>query len=187
MEKNTLNESVWSGFTNIYSLSKTLRFELRPVGKDGKRLSPEDAKKLFSKIIEQDKKIKGAYVALKPILDKIHEQVINESLNSEEVKKINFSEYYGAYKQKKELKSREDALRTEFSRFILSHGRRLQYSVYEINNSKRILELVEIEIKDRFEKRFDQGDNVLIFKITNEKHIIRYGYAKNEETDLVMY
>lgn len=81
----------------------------------------------------------------------------------------------------------EDHLRTEFSKFILSYGRRLQYSVYEIKNSKRILEIVQEEIKNRFGKRFNQGDSVLIFKITAENKILRFGYAKNEETDLLMY
>ncbi|MBW6442208.1 CRISPR-associated endonuclease Cas2 [Patescibacteria group bacterium] len=81
----------------------------------------------------------------------------------------------------------EDHLRTEFSKFILNYGRRLQYSVYEIKNSKRILDLVQEEIKNRFEKRFNQGDSVLIFKITAENQILRFGYAKNEETDLLMY
>lgn len=81
----------------------------------------------------------------------------------------------------------EDHLRTEFSKFILGYGRRLQYSVYEISNSKRILELVQEEIKNRFEKRFSQGDSVLIFKITAENQILRFGYAKNEETDLLVY
>jgi len=81
----------------------------------------------------------------------------------------------------------EDHLRTEFSKFILSYGRRLQYSVYEISNSKRILDLVQEEIKNRFEKRFGQEDSVLIFKITAENQILRFGYAKNEETDLLMY
>lgn len=80
----------------------------------------------------------------------------------------------------------EDHLRTEFSKFILSYGRRLQYSVYEISNSKRILELVQEEIKNRFEKQFGQGDSVLIFKITAENQILRFGYAKNEETDLII-
>jgi len=80
-----------------------------------------------------------------------------------------------------------DKLRTEFSTFILSYGRRLQYSVYEIKNSKRILELVQEEIKSRFEKRFNQGDSVLIFKIAAEHQILRFGYAKNEETDLLIY
>ena len=82
---------------------------------------------------------------------------------------------------------KEDSLRTEFSKFILSYGRRLQYSVYEINNSKRILDLVKTEIIDRFEKRFTQGDSVLIFQIKENEQILRFGYAKNEESDLIIY
>jgi len=82
---------------------------------------------------------------------------------------------------------KNDHLRTKFSKFILSYGRRLQYSVYEINNSKRILELIQEEIKSKFEKKFTQSDSILIFKITKENEILRFGYAKNEETDLLMY
>jgi len=80
-----------------------------------------------------------------------------------------------------------DKLRTKFSNFLKSYGRRLQYSVYEINNSKRILEIVKIEIKDKFERKFSQSDSVLIFDISDCKNIIRYGFAKNEESDLVIY
>ncbi len=81
----------------------------------------------------------------------------------------------------------DDKLRSSFSKFILSYGRRIQYSVYEINNSNRVLEIIKVKIKERFEKLFGQGDSVLIFKINKENEILRFGYAKNEETDLVIY
>lgn len=81
----------------------------------------------------------------------------------------------------------DNDLRTDFSKFILQYGRRLQYSVYEINNSKRILEIIIVEIKDKFEKRFTQQDSVLIFRILDSSDVLRFGYAKNEESDLVMY
>ena len=80
---------------------------------------------------------------------------------------------------------RDDKLRTKFSKFLLQYGRRLQYSVYEINNSKRVLELVISKLKHQFEKKFSQNDSVLIFKLTESCEILRYGYAKNEEQDLV--
>ncbi|PIN99799.1 type V CRISPR-associated protein Cpf1 [archaeon CG10_big_fil_rev_8_21_14_0_10_43_11] len=94
----------WDKFTNLYSLSKTLRFELRPIGKDGVVLSPEDATELLTKIIEKDRLIKAAYDALKPVLDKIHEDIINKSLTSDEAKQIDFSEYFEEYKKGKEKK-----------------------------------------------------------------------------------
>ena len=80
----------------------------------------------------------------------------------------------------------DDKLRTSFSKFIMGYGRRLQYSVYEINNSERVLELVISRLKGKFEKKFGQGDSVLIFKLSNSCEILRFGYAKNEEGDLVV-
>lgn len=82
---------------------------------------------------------------------------------------------------------KDDKLRTRFSKFILSYGRRLQFSVYEINNSERVLKIVESEIKHKFEKKFSQDDSVLIFRLSNNCKIQRFGYAKNEEEDLVMF
>ena len=93
-------KSIWDEFTNKYSLSKTLRFELKPVGKDGKLLEVENAKKLFADIIKKDKEIKASYLALKPVMDKIHESIINKGLNSKDAKNINFSNYFEKYKKK---------------------------------------------------------------------------------------
>jgi len=79
-----------------------------------------------------------------------------------------------------------DALRTRFNKFIVSYGRRLQFSVYEISNSKRVLEIVQLEIKGKFEKEFKQSDSILIFQLNDSAKILRFGYPKNEEDDLVM-
>jgi len=81
----------------------------------------------------------------------------------------------------------DDNLRTDFSKFILKYGRRIQYSVYEINNSKRILDIVILEIREKFKNKFSQSDSILIFKIKNDDKILRFGYAKNEESDLIIY
>ncbi len=81
---------------------------------------------------------------------------------------------------------KDDKLRTQFSKFIMEYGRRLQYSVYEINNSKRVLEVVISRLKGEFEKKFEQSDSVLIFCLSNSCEILRFGYAKNEEEDLVV-
>lgn len=81
---------------------------------------------------------------------------------------------------------KDDHLRSNFSKFILKYGRRLQYSVYEVDNSQRVLDIVIAEIKNTFEKQFKQCDSVIIFKISS-KDILRFGYAKNEEQDLLIY
>lgn len=79
-----------------------------------------------------------------------------------------------------------DKLRTRFSKFLLKYGFRLQYSIFQIRNSKRILALVSSEIKNKFEKRFGQTDSVIIFNLSEQCKITRYGYAKNDEEDLII-
>lgn len=81
----------------------------------------------------------------------------------------------------------EDKLRAKFSKFLKRFGRRLQYSVYEIKNSRRIIELIKKEIELQFEKSFSQGDSVLIHDIPDHAEILRFGYPVNEETDLLIF
>lgn len=80
----------------------------------------------------------------------------------------------------------DDKLRTGFAKFLSKHGYRLQYSMFQIKNSKRLLSLVSSEIKNRFEKKFTQGDSVLILNLSEQCKITRYGYAKNDEGDLIV-
>ena len=79
-----------------------------------------------------------------------------------------------------------DKLRTRFSKFLSKFGHRLQYSVFEIDNSEKILRNIKAEISNKFEKKFSEEDSVIIFMLSNTCRIERYGYAKNEEKDLVM-
>ena len=75
-------------------------------------------------------------------------------------------------------------IRTRFSKFLKKYGRRLQYSVYEIKNSNRILKNIVAEIRKKFEKGFTKADSVFMLNINN-KEILRFRYAKNEEENLM--
>lgn len=44
-------------------------------------------------------------------------------------------------------------LRTQFSKFLEKYGVRVQFSVYEIENSKRILDIVLANIESKFKKK----------------------------------
>lgn len=77
-------------------------------------------------------------------------------------------------------------LRAKFSKFIKKYGYRVQYSVYEISNSERMLNNIEKEIKFNFEKRFSQSDSVIIIKTSKNCEIIKYGYAKNDNSDIII-
>ncbi|HCS95802.1 CRISPR-associated endonuclease Cas2 [Wujia sp.] len=62
-------------------------------------------------------------------------------------------------------------------------GHRLQYSVFQIDNSSRIIDNIIQDLKNNFEKKFTQEDSVMIFKLSSSCEIIRFGYAKNDEKD----
>lgn len=111
------NNSLFDQFTNKYQLSKTLRFELKPISSNGKRLSSEESSKVFEEILEQDRKIKEAYDALKPVLDKIHEEIITNSLN-EAAQSLDFSDYWIEYQKGKDkkLEKIESKLRLEIGK-----------------------------------------------------------------------
>ena len=80
---------------------------------------------------------------------------------------------------------KDDKLRTKFSKYIKKYGYRVQYSVFEITNSKRLLNNIMIEITNNFEKKFNQGDSVIIIETSENCKITRWGYAKNEESDII--
>lgn len=80
----------------------------------------------------------------------------------------------------------ETKLRTKFSNFLCRFGRRVQFSVFEIKNSRRILENITTEIRSKFLPRFSQADSVLIFDIGDTDCVARFGYASNEECDLLI-
>lgn len=69
----------------------------------------------------------------------------------------------------------DDKLRTKFSKFLQKYGNRMQFSVYKIQNSKRMLEVIKCEIDNNFEKRFTESDSVLIIETSENCKISKYG------------
>ena len=77
-------------------------------------------------------------------------------------------------------------LRTRFAKFLSKFGGRLQYSIFEIRNSSRILNIVLAEIEGEFEPKFEQTDSVIIFNMSKQCKMTKYGYAKNDDDDLII-
>lgn len=67
----------------------------------------------------------------------------------------------------------------------IKFGYRLQYSVFKIENSDRLLSIVSSEIENRFSKQFSQSDSVYIFKLSTSCQVTKYGYSKNEDSDII--
>lgn len=79
-----------------------------------------------------------------------------------------------------------DKKRAKFNRYIRKFGHMLQYSVYEIENSERILKNIVTDINNKWLKQFDQTDSVYIFRMSSSCQIEKYGYARNNDADLLI-
>lgn len=80
---------------------------------------------------------------------------------------------------------KNNKIRTKFAKMLRSQGAiRLQFSVYEVNNTQRIIDNIKVQIVDRFSKLFTGADSVLIFDAPNAK-IQKFGNAIHRDMDVV--
>lgn len=78
----------------------------------------------------------------------------------------------------------DDLLRSRFARMLTKNGAiRLQYSVYEIVNTKRVVDNLYIKIES-FSKHFTPADSVIIFDVQSDK-LTKYGNAIHRDKDVV--
>ncbi|OHA63112.1 MAG: CRISPR-associated endonuclease Cas2 [Candidatus Wildermuthbacteria bacterium RIFCSPHIGHO2_01_FULL_45_20] len=82
-----------------------------------------------------------------------------------------------------------DRTRAKFSRFLDKYGRKVQYSIYEVRDSSRVLQNILNEVELVYRKKFTGADSILIFQVCagDRGKIKRYGYAKNEEAEVVIF
>ncbi len=78
----------------------------------------------------------------------------------------------------------DNKVRTQFSKFLEKYGVRVQFSVFEVRNSKRLLDIVLNGIENKFKKRFESGDSIYIFR-ANHEETIRYGSAQLVDSNLI--
>ncbi|MFH1462330.1 MAG: CRISPR-associated endonuclease Cas2 [bacterium] len=82
-----------------------------------------------------------------------------------------------------------DKRRSSFSKFLKKFGRRIQYSVFEIKNSQRVLDNIIKEVDMKYKAKFAKTDSIVILNICEacKNKIKRYGYAENEEKDVLFF
>ncbi|PIQ68999.1 MAG: type V CRISPR-associated protein Cpf1 [Candidatus Taylorbacteria bacterium CG11_big_fil_rev_8_21_14_0_20_46_11] len=100
-------KSIFDDFTRKYALSKTLRFELKPVGKTLENMREHLRYDAKLQTFLSDQEIEDAYQTLKPVLDFLHEKYINESLESKTLKEVDFSSYLKKYRDRKKLSEKD--------------------------------------------------------------------------------
>ncbi len=191
-------------FTHLYSLSKTLRFELKPIGKTTELFKQwiEDMKKRESfvdkdsNLFAKDKNINDAYLAIKPIMDGLHEQFIEISLLSKKAKKIDFSEYFNNFKDKNksDLSDFETNLREKigetfqvaeeyFSKEIENAcGKKFKKNGKCLLTDAKMLDYLSAKVKDLADKN-GTDEQKLANHITQFKGFWGYlgGYNQNRE------
>lgn len=103
MSKSTKSTKTFEEFTNLYELSKTLRFELKPVGETQQML-------LNNEVFEKDQTIDEAYHQAKFYFDKLHQRFIQESLRDVQ---LDFSNYEELFLEKKKLQKQKGDLKKQ--------------------------------------------------------------------------
>lgn len=80
----------------------------------------------------------------------------------------------------------DDKMRTNFSKMLKKNGAiRLQFSVYEISNTKRIVDNLIAKI-DAYTKHFTADDSVILFDVDTDK-LTKYGNAIHRDKPIVYF
>jgi len=150
---------LFDDFTNLYSLSKTLRFELKPVGKTNELLNEQ-------RVFEKDKQLAENYEKIKKYFNLLHRKFIRESLFN--FNNINFSNYQKLYynyvknnkgnksKQLHEIREERKKLRKqivdlfnknaqEWNKKYKQKGIKIKKNKLEILFEKKILDILKFE------------------------------------------
>ncbi|MBI5401559.1 type V CRISPR-associated protein Cas12a/Cpf1 [Candidatus Wolfebacteria bacterium] len=165
-------------FTNLYEVQKTLRFELKPVGKTQKMLEE-------NKVFEKDKLIDDNYHKIKYYFDLLHRKFIKESLS--EIN-LDFKEYYESFlslkkgdkKTQDNLKKQEDVLRKilvenfnkkadKWKKNYKQNGIDLKKDGFEIFFEKDNLEILKREFKVKPNNDRETPDIEFIDPLTNKQ------------------
>ena len=116
MAKNT----IFSQFTGLYPVSKTLRFELKPIGKTLDYIQKK-------KIIKQDEEKSVKYVEAKQIIDKYHKYFISEALKDVNLDWNPLQKAFEDYltnrntSAKKNLEKTQESFRKEIAKKLSEH------------------------------------------------------------------
>lgn len=82
---------------------------------------------------------------------------------------------------------KNDKVRTRFTKLLQSNGAiRLQYSVYEVVNTRRLFENMLILLEEFISKYLTGADSVIIFDVNSVK-LRKYGNAIHRDKDVVYF
>jgi CRISPR-associated protein Cas2 len=73
--------------------------------------------------------------------------------------------------------------RNRLVKILTKHGKRIQYSVFEIEDYRYVLNKIQQSIFDEFNKRLKNNDSIVFFKIpdTEKESITRMGLSNKKK------
>lgn len=80
----------------------------------------------------------------------------------------------------------DSKMRTKFSNMLKEYGAiRIQFSVYEVVNTKRIMDNLIVKIES-YAKHFTYNDSVIIFDVISD-NLTKYGNAIHRDQPIVYF
>ena len=147
------NQSIWDKFTNLYPLQKTLRFELKPVGKTEEHIQKAGIIGVDTRgdLSGSDAIRAKEYKIMKKLLDEMHRKFIAKSLAKDRVSKYfkaeDFEELYSKFKEIKGLRVKAGRLRKkedEVKKQKLYNQIKKQEKQYDDMKAKRVGDLSKL-------------------------------------------
>ncbi|MCF7860954.1 type V CRISPR-associated protein Cas12a/Cpf1 [Candidatus Woesearchaeota archaeon] len=124
------NNSLWDGFTNKYKISKTLRFELKPIGSTLDNIKKKG-------IIEEDEEREKEFNEVKKIMDEFYKDFIEKALGNCYIEKDNLQQFQKIYNQLIGNKSDEE-LKTQYAEIQKDFRKILYKQISNVDGFKEI-------------------------------------------------
>ncbi|QQS59074.1 type V CRISPR-associated protein Cas12a/Cpf1 [Candidatus Peregrinibacteria bacterium] len=156
-----MNNSLFSSFTNQYSLSKTLRFELKPVGKTQQMLEE-------TKVFQRDETIQKKYEATKPYFDRLHREFVKEALESKVLSELDgYFEIFKKWKidkkvYEKEIQKKEGELRKGIVQFFNTQGKEWAEKYSGLKNKNIEILFEEAVFKAILKERYENEEGSMV-------------------------
>lgn len=166
----------FSGFTNLYPLSKTLRFRLIPVGETLKHF-------IDSGILEEDQHRAESYVKVKAIIDDYHRAYIENSLSGfelplESTGKFNSLEEYYLYhnirNKTEEIQNLSSKVRTNLRKQVVT-----QLTKNEIFKRIDKKELIQSDLIDFVKNEPDANEKIALISEFRNFTVYFKGFHEN--------
>ncbi|MFH1897831.1 MAG: type V CRISPR-associated protein Cas12a/Cpf1 [Candidatus Desantisbacteria bacterium] len=175
---NFMETNFFKNFTKQYSLSKTLCFELKPIGKTAENIQKKG-------LIEQDNQRAKSYKEIKKTIDEYHKDFIELSLKEVQLTKL--QEYCNLYNQNKEdrnddaFKEVKEVLRKEIVTAFTSNEKHKNLFTGEL-----IKKDLEVWAKDKelyFDEKFKNFTTYFTGFNENRKNI----YSDKEQSTAIAF